>query len=493
MKVKPVILVILDGFGYAPDGPGNAIALAKKPMFDYLFTHYPSVLLQASGNAVGLPEGVDGNSEVGHTTIGAGRIIPSPFLQIINDIQSGEFFSKPVLVEHLEQLSANGKTLHILGLLSDAGNHCHPHIIFAVIKAAQNHNIKKIVVHAILDGRDVPPQSAAQYLEILEQYTKRYENVVLGSIIGRFYAMDRNNNWDRTQATYITLTNKQTIQFPDWRTALNYYYAHNITDEFIPPLLLDADNIINNGDGVIFANFREDRARQLATCFITPEHVPFALKPMKLSFFISTVSYGTEFNNPVLYIKKPASNTLKELLSKAGKRIFTIAETEKYAHITYFFADGKEQPLEGETRILIPSRAEKKYDQYPQMSAQQITDAVIHSLQTDPYDFYLINYANADMAGHSGNLEATIKAVECLDNQIEQLYKQIIKKMDGTIFITADHGNAEMKLTSTGQPHTGHTTNPVPFIFIKNELYDTKMKLPLSGLSDIASFILRWI
>ena len=506
--MKPTALVILDGFGYSPDTQFNAIALAKKPTLDALLASYPHTLLAASGKAVGLPEGYMGNSEVGHLALGAGRIIPSPFLLLHNAIADGSFFTNPVLTAHLDALAQSGKTLHIMGLLSDAGVQCHQELIYALIEAATTHKVKKIIVHAFLDGRDVAPKSAAHYLQALQDFNNNFSNAQLGSISGRYYAMDRDKDWDRTCAAFQMLTQKTEPPYTNWQTALADYYAKNITDEFIPPTLLDKMAVIENGDGVIFANFREDRARQLMECFIgcfdelstngfpvrldgTPLGVSREVFPV-LSFFISTIRYDQRFKNPVLLEIKPIPNTLKEILSKAGKTIFSIAETEKYAHITYFFGGHQEKPFPHETRILIPSLKLKNYIQHPQMSAQKITDAVINSLQKDPKDFYLINYANADMVGHSGDLNATIKAVECLDAQIKQLYDIIVKKMHGTLIITADHGNAELKFDKkTGQPHTAHTTNPVPFIFIKNDPSATKTKLSLHSLADVAPFILR--
>jgi 2,3-bisphosphoglycerate-independent phosphoglycerate mutase len=380
-----------------------------------------------------------------------------------------------------------------MGILSDAGSQGHQEIIYALIKAGINHHIKKIVIHAFLDGRDVAPKSAAHYLEQLENYIRPY-SCIIGSITGRSYAMDRDKNWDRTRATYDMLTQQTELRFTNWHEALASYYGQDVTDEFIPPTSL-AKYPILDGDGILYANFREDRARQLTACFIAPALTPLTLKPLVPAFFISTIRYDQRFENPVLLEIKPVSGTLKEILSTENKTIFSIAETEKYAHITYFFADGREKPFKHETRVIIPSLLAQSYAQHPEMSAQKITDAVIHSLQTQPCDFYLINYANADMVGHSGNMAATIKAIECLDHQIKQLYDQIVRRRNGTLYITADHGNAELMFDeSTGQPHTGHTTDPVPFIWIKNGLKKKDVRLdPLHGLADIAPFILSQI
>ena len=527
MKSNPLALVILDGFGHRTESKYNAIAQAKKPMLDYLMAHYPHTLLEASGSAVGLPEGYIGNSEVGHQTMGAGRIIPSPFLMLHKAIADGSFFTNPTITASFASLAQTGKTLHIIGLLSDAGVQCHQEIIYALLEAAAQWHIKKVVIHAILDGRDVAPKSAATYLQALQDYITRYPQSHIGSIIGRYYAMDRDNHWDRTQKAYDNLVTMSTPEFSTWQEALVHYYSKSITDEFIPPTILQANSSIQDNDGIVFTNFRADRARQLAACFIenslesisdnsmsarrpsrrtfgapqddrkdafTPEFaegLPSQKARISVGWVISSVRYKQEYNNPVLLETNPIADTLKEILSKEGKSIFSIAETEKYAHISYFFSGGHEDPFSKEKQILIPSLSVKTYEHNPEMSALLITDTVIKSLQSDPSDFYLINYANADMVGHSGNLSATIKAIECLDLQIGQLYEQLVKKMDGTLIITADHGNAELMFDEkAGQSYTAHTTNKVPFICAKNDLYGKKINLSLNGLADIASFVL---
>ncbi len=488
---SPTALIILDGFGHGPESSCNAITQAKKPTLEYLLANYPHTLLAASGKAVGLPEGYKGNSEVGHCTIGTGRVIPSPCLRLLTAISNGEFFSNPILVQNLDLLASTGKTLHILGILSDAGSQGHEEIIHACVKAAADHRVKRIIVHPFLDGRDVPPKSAPLFLATLDALKRRrYPHMKIGSITGRYYAMDRDKEWGLTQDTYAMLTEAREPQFATWQEALSYYYAHTITDEFIPPTRLDTYAIMPN-DGIIFTNFREDRARQLAACFLMPADLPIPIKPLPLVFCISATRYDAQFNNPVLLTVTPVKNTLKEVLARAGKTVVAIAETEKYAHITYFFSDGREKPFPRETQILIPSLDLKSYAEQPAMSAPAITAAVLKSLKTNPAEFYLINYANADMVGHSGNLKATIKAIECLDAQIKELYEWVVKKMNGTIYITADHGNAELKCDAKGNIYTGHTTNPVPFIWVNNDRYRKKIDLPLHTLSDIAPFILK--
>ncbi len=489
-KKSPTALVILDGFGYSTKTQYNAIYHAFTPHFDEWFAHYPHAILQAAGSAVGLLPGYIGNSEVGHMTIGAGRVIDQPIKIIHEAIKNGSFFKNKALIENLKKLAQNGKTLHIMGLLSDAGVHSQIEMLFALLKAAKEHGVRHIVVHAFLDGRDVPPKSAKKYLEELDKKLKKY-GAVLGSVSGRFYAMDRDNNWNRIEKTYRTLTEHQKINFTNWPDVLKHYYAKNITDEFIPPTQLSKNTLIKNGDGIIFFNFRPDRARELTQCFVDPHFNHFKINHIDLAFFITPVSYAKNLATTSLFTMPKITNTLKDVLAQHNKTIFSIAETQKYAHVTYFFNGGREKKEPHETWKLIPSLRIQNYAQAPCMSAPQITAAVLESLKTDPADFYLINYANADMVGHSGNMKATVKAIECLDYQLGKLYDQIINKMNGTMYITADHGNAEdMYDEKIHQPKTSHTTNPVPFIMIRQDLQGKSETLPLTQLADIAPFIL---
>lgn len=506
MNKKPVLLIILDGFGIASKTKYNAIAQAHTPHLDYWFAHYPHAILQASGTAVGLPSGSIGNSEVGHITIGAGRIIEQPETIILRAIENGSFYKNPVLLSHLQELKKKNQALHILGLLSDAGVHCTASIICAYIRAAADAGINKIFVHPILDGRDVAPKSAALYLQRLDEFLSTIPQAKIGSIHGRFYAMDRDNNWERTKLSYDVLTKMSLppslselrrtgkTNESQWLEILNQNYAAGITDEFVPPTNLDPDAIITNGDGIIFANYRSDRARQLTECFVSQNFSHFEHKNIDLEFFLTPVSYGSQIHTTIMYAQQPIPNTLKEILSRNHKTIFSIAETEKYAHVTYFFDDGRETSFPGETRVLIPSLRAKNYVSHPEMSAPAITQTVLKSLSENPSDFYLINYANADMVGHSGNFEATKKAIEILDEQLGELFKVVVEEMDGTMFITADHGNAEDKFDEkSGQPHTAHTANPVPFLMITKDNKNGAVKLPLHQLSDIAGFVLKFM
>ncbi len=491
-SIKPIVLVILDGFGYCPATTFNAIYHAKKPHFNAWMKQYPHTILQAAGPAVGLLPGQMGNSEVGHLAIGSGRIIPQAATRIITAIDDGSFFTNGVLKTVLENVIYNRSRLHLMGLVSDGRVHSHEKILYSLLEAAQQHTISEVFVHAFLDGRDVPPESASRYLQQLDTQMKQLNTGKLGSIGGRFYAMDRDNNWERTEKSYNVLTEKKQLEFRTWHEAVTHYYNKGITDEFIPPTQLSHESVIGAGDTVIFFNFRPDRARQLTEAFIAPQFDHFPRKKIALAQFVTMTDYNhNKFNTTVLFKPFTIKNTLPEVLQKNGKTMFAVAETEKYAHVTYFFNGGTEEKLPNETRVLVPSVALKNYIEFPQMSADGITDAVLHSLKTAPKDFYLINYANADMVGHSGNFEATVKAIEFLDHELGRLYKAVVEEHDGTLFITADHGNAEdMYDEKTNQPKTSHTANPVYFLMIKKELKDIELK-KLTGLSDIAPFILK--
>jgi len=493
MSYKPQVLVILDGFGYSPDKTYNAIAQAKMPNYKSFISTYPHAFLKASEEAVGLLSGYIGNSEVGHQTIGSGQITKEAISVVHDAIKDHSFFKNKILIENLQKLHANKKTLHIMGLMSDGGVHSHINQLFAYIQTALDQGVESIVIHAFLDGRDVAPKSCHTYLTELEKRIRQFSNVKIASIHGRYYAMDRDKNWERTKESYDVLTIKQAPQFDSWQGAIEYYYNQGITDEFIPPTKIAKHSIITDHDGIIFYNVRADRARQLTEAFVVPKFVHFSVKSLKLTFFITPVGYGQDIPTTRLYPLPKLQNTLKEVISRAKKTIFSIAETEKYAHITYFFSGRHEEAFEGETRVLIPSLELKQYAHYPQMRTPEITQAVLQSLQNYASDFYLINYANADMVGHSGDLTATIKAVECIDQQLHELYIQVVQKMNGTLYITSDHGNAESKFDpKINQVRTSHTTNPVPFIMIKQGFEKTGgATLPLKQLSDIAPFILQ--
>ncbi len=481
---KPIVLVILDGFGYRETSSFNAIAQANIPHLDSWFAQYPHTLLQASGKAVGLLEGFIGNSEAGHETIGAGRTTAQPVTIVHEALQKGQLTHNKKLAEAFQQLADSGHNLHLIGLLSDAGVHSHHELLYSLIDVSLTYKIAHIYIHPILDGRDVPPRSAQQYLQKLDAYITDKPNVSIATLHGRYYAMDRDHNWDRTQKSAHCLTYKQRPRFADWQQLLDYWYRQNITDEFVPPNSIDAESSIQPGDGIIFFNFRPDRARQLTELFLKDKKV------IDFSFFITPFSYDS-LNTTWLFKQEQIKHSLMDVLHEQNKRAFAIAETEKYAHVTSFFNAGREKSYETETQVLIPSIKMQSYAAMPKMSARKITQAVLNDLKIDPHDFYLINYANADMVGHSGNMQATIKSIECLDTQLALLYKQIVEDMDGTLIVTADHGNAEDMFDITAnQPKTAHTNNLVPFLVINQRLKKHKEQLRLKTLADIAPYIL---
>lgn len=489
-KNKPVALIILDGFGYRKESTYNAIFKASTPHLDRWFAQFPHTLLNASAHAVGLLPQYLSNSEVGHSIIGSGRVFKQPVTLLHEAITDKTFFSHPVLLTQLQHLKNSGGRLHIMGLLSDAGAHSDSQQLYAYLSLAQQHGIKQTFIHSFLDGRDTPPQSADQYLSPLQSFLKTQNYGSLGSLHGRFYAMDRDNHWERTEQSYRVLTDPHPTPLRSWEEVIESNYQQGITDEFIPPVRLDPASHITPGDGIIFFNIRQDRARQLTATFVEESFNHFPTQNIPLTFFITPISYAAHLKTTVLYPQQPLSHTLKEALSNADRTLFTIAETEKYAHVTYFFDGYHEEPFKHETRMLIPSLPDKKYSAHPCMSAPQITQAVLHSLITHPCDFYLINYANADMVGHSGNFKETVKAVECLDAQLGLLYKAFVEDHNGTLIITADHGKAEAMYDSTHhQSHTAHTNNPVPFLVISQHT-PTPSVAHLKELADIAPYIL---
>jgi 2,3-bisphosphoglycerate-independent phosphoglycerate mutase len=500
-STPPTALVILDGFGISKEVKGNAVMAAQMANWKMLCDRYPCIQLAASGKAVGLLPGCIGNSEVGHLTLGAGRIIPSILKQFHDSIKDKSFEFHPLLHKRFVQLNRAKGRLHLMGLLSDGGVHSHIEDLEALILSAQRHDIKQIFIHAFLDGRDVLPQSAATYLERIEQFCARVGVGLVASIHGRFYAMDRDHNWERTQASYQVLCENSGLVNLDWQKILDENYAQAIFDEFIPPTLLQAEGAIKEGDGVIFFNFRPDRAQQLTHAFLDQNFSQFQvpLQRSKLNFFMTTTRYDKFFlkrDCDVIFEDQIIENTLLDEIALQARdymKVFIIAETEKYAHVTYFFRGMRNVTLPHEIRVLIPSIKAATYMDFPQMSALQITDSVKKSLIDDPANFYLINYANADMVGHSGNFEATVKACEVLDQQLGILFDEFVIKRQGTLFITSDHGNAEEKIdVQTGQPRTAHTTNPVPLVIASNTTQGMKIEQTDNlGLCNVAPTILE--
>lgn len=489
----PTALIILDGFGLSNDKNNNAIAQAYTPHLERWFKQCPSALLQASGSYVGLPADCIGNSQVGHLTIGSGRIIKQPIEVINESIDKGSFYENRILKKALERVKKATSRLHIMGLCSDANVHSDIKQVYSYLQAARSAGIQHVFLHLFLDGRDTPPRSADIYLTDLSAMLAKNGYGTIGSLHGRFYAMDRDANFDRTKKSYDVLIGSTQITDRSWQQVLADSYANSITDEFIEPVLLRPDAAIMPGDGVLFFNVRPDRVRQLTRSLIDPSFTDFVTDAPVLSCFITPVEYGLSVATDVLFPTPCVLHTFKDVLCAAHKSMFVIAETEKYAHVTYFFNGMREQAVAGETRVLIPSLKLKTYAEQPCMSAPEITQTVIDTLDK-PYDFYLINYANADMVGHSGNLAATIKAVECLDTQLGLLYDTLVTQHNGTLYITADHGKAEEMFDSVAiQPKTAHTTNPVPFLVVTRDPIPDgcDKQLPLHELADIAPYILK--
>ncbi len=467
MSKKPVALIIMDGFGYNPDSYGNAIMAAKTPNLDKYLAEQPNTIIGASGLCVGLPDGQMGNSEVGHTNIGAGRIVYQMLVKISKSIEDGDFFQNPALVHSMENAKKNNSALHVMGLLSPGGVHSHMNHLFGIMEMAKKFGLEKVYVHAFLDGRDVPPSSAAEYMQ--ETVDKLGEIGVgkIATIAGRFYAMDRDNAWDRVEKAYEALVYGEGVQETDPVQAIKNSYANEITDEFMLPTVVDKNGMIHENDSVIFMNFRPDRARQITRSFVDPEFSGFERKngffPVH---FVCMAQYDATMPNvEVAFPPEELTMTLGEYLAKCGKTQLRIAETQKYAHVTFFFNGGEEKQFDGEDRILIKSPDVETFDMKPEMSAYEVTDAVLEAIESDKYDVIILNYANCDMVGHTGIFDAAVQAVEAVDTCVGKMVDAILAK-GGVALITADHGNADKMYEADGSPFTAHTTNPVPFIAV---------------------------
>jgi 2,3-bisphosphoglycerate-independent phosphoglycerate mutase len=488
-KSAPTVLMILDGWGCRTPDSYNAISQAKTPQWDAWWQHEPHCLLDASGLSVGLPPGQMGNSEVGHMHMGAGRLVFQDLTRINNAIQDGSFANNLVFNDAIKKLKNNNKTLHIMGLLSDGGVHSHEDHLFALIDLCVSQKLNDIALHLFLDGRDTPPQSALMSLERLETHIKKHPSIKIASISGRYYAMDRDKRWSRIQPVYQLLTEGIADKsFNGAEEALKAYYEQNITDEFIPPTRIGLSRPIKAQDGVIFFNFRADRARQLTQALIDPNFTGFQ-RPTQipLAFFISMTQYDKTLPTTIAFTPIPINNTLGEVVANHGLSQLRIAETEKYAHVTFFFNGGVEAVYPHEERALIPSPKVATYDLQPNMSAEELTNTLVKAIESERFDFIVCNYANADMVGHTGNLKATISAIECLDNCMKIVW-QALEKHQGQMLITADHGNAESMFDdTTNQPHTAHTCQPVPCLFIGKGWHFTKER---GTLIDIAPTLL---
>ena len=485
---KPVLLMILDGWGIAPASSSNAATLARTPNLDAYFANYPHTQLEASGLEVGLPAGQIGNSEVGHLNIGSGRIIYQSLTRISKSIADGDFFTNPVLVKVMDEVKASGKALHLLGLLSDGGVHSHITHIIALLEMAQKHGLTKVYVHAFLDGRDVPPQSALTYVEQLEAAMDKIGVGKIATVSGRYYAMDRDKRWERLAKAYATVAQGDGPKAASATAGIEASYEAGVTDEFVVPFTIEGvDGRISAGDGVIFANFRPDRAREITRAIID-EDFPYFERPASARpvHFACMAQYDATIAAPVAYPPESIDDTLGQVLAQRGLRQLRIAETEKYAHVTFFFNGGVEEPNQNEERILIPSPKVATYDLQPEMSAEEVTQALLAELDKDKFDVVILNFANPDMVGHTGVLEAAIKAMEKVDNCVGRVVERVLA-LDGSVCICADHGNLEKMAEPDGEPNTAHTTNPVPFLLISKE----KHELHQGILADIAPTMLE--
>jgi 2,3-bisphosphoglycerate-independent phosphoglycerate mutase len=476
MTNSPIVLAILDGWGCGDAGRGDAIAAASTPHWDDLLAHYPHTTLGASGTDVGLPAGIMGNSEVGHLNLGSGRVVPQGLVVIDEQIASGELSRNPALVEAIAHVRRTGGTLHLMGLVSDGCVHSSLEHLFALIDVAVDAGVP-IAIDAFLDGRDTPPRSAQTYVERLEEKLAAIgRHGAIASISGRFYAMDRDKRWDRTRMAYDMLANGTATQrAATAREAVDDAYARGENDEFALPCIIGEARPVRDGDACIFFNFRPDRARQLTTAFDagTPQYrhgefEAFAPRDYRDLYFATMTKYEEHYRNPVLFGPRPQYDTFGDVLAANGLKQLRLAETEKYAHVTYFFNGGRESELAGETRKLIPSdRSVATYDLAPEMRAVEITDEAIAAIESGAYDAIVMNYANADMVGHTGKWTPTIRAVELLDECLDRLARATLHA-NGMLAITADHGNAEEKIDADGNPLTAHTTNRVPFVIVSN-------------------------
>jgi len=469
---RPLALIILDGWGYSEDPKSNAIYAAKTPVWDHLWQDYPHTLVSASGAGVGLPGNQMGNSEVGHLNMGAGRVVYQEFTRVSRAIRTGSFFTNRTLTDAVDKALDRDKAVHILGLLSPGGVHSHEEHIQAMVELAVKRGIKKVYVHAFLDGRDTPPKSALASIQALEDKFQQIGGGQIASLIGRFYALDRDQRWNRVaKAHQLIAEGEGEFQAEDAKTALEMAYEREETDEFVKATAIGEQTIkVEEGDAIVFMNFRSDRARELTKSFIEPDFDHFErARHIELSEFVTLTEYKKEFTSPVAFPSEKLNNVLGAYIASLGLRQLRIAETEKYAHVTFFFNGGRDKPFEGEDRILIPSPNVTTYDQQPAMNAPEVADQFVKAIHSNKYDVIICNFANADMVGHSGNYDAAIKAVEALDNCLGRIWSAL-KESGGEMIVTADHGNAELMLDEkTGQAHTAHTSNPVPLIFAGRE------------------------
>jgi len=469
---KPVALIILDGWGYSEDTGYNAIAAAHKPNWDRLWQRYPHSLIRTSGASVGLPGDQMGNSEVGHLNIGAGRVVYQEFTRVSRSIKTGSFFTNATLTDAVDQAVGSDSAVHVIGLLSPGGVHSHEGHIHAMVQLAVERGARQVYLHAFLDGRDTSPRSAAASIQAMDDKFREFGGGRFASIIGRYYAMDRDHRWPRVQSAYDLITlGKAEFEAPDALTGLEMAYARDESDEFVKATRIVPPGtqpvIVNDGDVVVFMNFRSDRARQITRPFIEPDFNGFKREATpRLGCFASLTEYNSEFDVPVAFPPERLKNVFGEFAANLGLRQLRLAETEKYAHVTFFFNGGVEEPFDGEDRILVPSPLVATYDLQPEMSASLVTDHLVEAIQGGKYDVIICNYANPDMVGHTGNFEAAVQAIEAIDENLGRVF-EALQSAGGEALITADHGNAEqMRGKETGQAHTAHTSNVVPLLYI---------------------------
>ena len=486
---QPLALIILDGFGCREETKGNAIAAARTPHLDHLMACCPHTRIGASGMDVGLPDGQMGNSEVGHTNIGAGRIVYQELTRITKSFDEGEALGNPALTAAMENARRPGQALHLMGLLSDGGVHSHIRHLYGLMEMARRFAVERVYLHCFMDGRDVPPTSGIEFIAALQQKIKELGLGQIATVGGRYYAMDRDNRWERVKLAYDAIVNGEGNKNPDPVAVMQKSYDAGVTDEFIVPTVVTEGAGIKAGDSVIFFNFRPDRARELTRALVDPDFAGFEREKgfFPLTYICMTQYDATMPNVEVAYRPESLTNTLGEYLSRLGKTQLRIAETEKYAHVTFFFNGGVEAPYEGEDRVLIPSPKVATYDLQPEMSAYAVTDEAVRRIESGRYDVIILNYANCDMVGHTGVFEAAVKAVEAVDTCLGRLLAAL-EKAGGRAFLTADHGNADQMADENGAPFTAHTTNPVPFVAIG--FGDVKLR---SGgrLADIAPTMLQ--
>lgn len=495
-SVSPVVLIILDGWGYREAKDGNAIAAAKKPVMDSLWEVYPKTLIRTSGRAVGLPDGQMGNSEVGHLNIGAGRVVPQELVRISDAVEDGSLLSNQALVKLCAEVRSRGGKLHLTGLCSEGGVHSHLGHILGLLQLAKSQGISEVCIHAITDGRDTNPKEGVGALAKIESYIEKVGVGRIATISGRYYAMDRDKRWDRVRRAYEVMVTEGCPDGPSAVAVLQASYAEGVTDEFVVPTRI-ARGAVAPGDGVIFFNFRPDRARELTQAFVAPNFKGFDRQLIEPLAFASFTQYDANLSSvKVAFEPQNLNNILGEVVSAHGLRQLRTAETEKYAHVTYFFNGGLEQPFEGEDRELVQSPMVATYDLQPEMSAAEVTDVAVAAIEKGIYSLVVINYANPDMVGHTGVMEATVRAIETVDKCLGRLLAGIAKA-GGTAIIIADHGNAELMFDENGNPWTAHTTNPVPFILVEGEGrkipgHGTNVSLRDDGcLADIAPTILE--